>query len=592
MAESIVVRVSDVPAGTVRFRRRSARLAFVAFVVAVGVVAYYVGGRIGPRPPLSVPAARLDLGRQAPLERVDWTLPITNQSPTPWGVRLEASCECTALEPREFELAPGETRHVALAIDLEANSAQELEQPERQVELQITPFVRLAEASAGQPAEQALPPWTLRARVEQIYRFEPKYLSLINDHIEGRYSAPERAEVVCLAPVGDLHAECDERWGIATVASLADRPGAFQVEVSLNPELAAGDHEFVVLLSATTPQGAPLPPGKLRVWAHVEPATRADEGEHPHKLDEILTAWDARARAIGRLRFEWRENIVYKRGSLFLTGKARPKVGPGEKLPPVPTEDHQFETRYSLLLDGDDWRVDYHGPIWCPEEGRFENAVSRRAYGGDLSAMWVSALPAAGVPPIGSLALALREQLPTYYHESPIFLALRPTQQAYGKFAETKNYRLERHWAEHSGRRCVVIGGLRGGYAAELRWQQLSERYWLDPRLAFNVVHFEERVGGDLVLQADVDYELTADQWLPTRWQCETFGGEERNRSSREVSFARVDVVSLDPPRLEGELSIAFPEGTVVHDRYRGRELVVPLGSLETTESLKARSTP
>ncbi len=329
-----------------------------------------------------------------------------------------------------------------------------------------------------------------------------------------------------------------------------------------------------------------------RVWAHVEPAARADEGEHPHTLDEILTAWDARARAIPRARFEWREDIVYKRGSLFLAGKARPKVGPGEKLPPVPTEDQQFETRYSLLLDGNDWRVDYHGPIWCPEEGCFENAVSRRAYRGDLSAMWVSALPAAGVPPIASLDLATREHLPTYYHESPIFLALRATQQAYGKFAETKSCRLERHWANHSGRRCVVVARLRGGYAAELRWQQLSERYWLDPRQAFNVVHFEERVGGDLVLQADVDYELTAGQWLPTRWQCETFGGAERNRSSREVSTARVEVVSLAPRHVEGELSISFREGTVVHDRYRGRELVVPLGSVETTESLKARSTP
>ncbi len=266
MAESIVVRVSDVPAGPVRFSRRYARLMFFAFVVAVAGGAYYVGGRIGPRPPLSVPAARLDLGRQAPLERVEWTLPITNQSATPWAVRLEASCECTALEPREFELAPGETRQVALAIDLEANSEQELEQLERQVELRITPFVRRADAAVGQGAEQALPPWTLRALVEQVYRFEPKYLSLISDRIEGRYSAPERAEVLCLLPVHDFRAECDERWGIATVASVAGRPNAFQVDVSLNPALAAGDHEFVVLLSGTTAQGAALPPGKLRVW--------------------------------------------------------------------------------------------------------------------------------------------------------------------------------------------------------------------------------------------------------------------------------------------------------------------------------------
>ena len=72
---------------------------------------------------LHVSPESLDFGRVASSREFRWNLPITNVSTQVVRVvDFETSCGCTKIAPRSFELQPGETTHLELAIDLSGAS--------------------------------------------------------------------------------------------------------------------------------------------------------------------------------------------------------------------------------------------------------------------------------------------------------------------------------------------------------------------------------------------------------------------------------------------------------------------------------------
>ena len=106
-------------------------------VILLGVAAAAVGGTLLARmnrtaapnverpvaPVLHIADDKLNFGETWESHRFEWTLPVENRGTSTVKVsKASGSCSCLAIEPQEFEIEPGQSKNVKLAIDLRKDS--------------------------------------------------------------------------------------------------------------------------------------------------------------------------------------------------------------------------------------------------------------------------------------------------------------------------------------------------------------------------------------------------------------------------------------------------------------------------------------
>src|SRR5688500_15085731 len=107
------------------------RPAAATSLLLLGVVVLLVAGsavgkrqlvEANSRSALSIDPHHLDFGERDAQKDFHWTLPIRNRGPASVQVvALRTSCACSSVDPKSFELQPGEEISVTLRLDLTAS---------------------------------------------------------------------------------------------------------------------------------------------------------------------------------------------------------------------------------------------------------------------------------------------------------------------------------------------------------------------------------------------------------------------------------------------------------------------------------------
>ena len=239
-------------------------LALLTVLAAGWLVASWLGSsggaRNGQRLNIDVAATKLDFGEQPPVERFQWTLPITNTTRQPLHVlEFEKSCECSDVVPRQLTLEPGEKRHVHLTLDLRPRDEDSLGAAARDFAVTIKPIIK------GLPAQA---PWQVTGQVVNPYLADPPYVDFRDSLVAGTPFRDTEVRVSGTQRLEHLNATCDAAMGEVTVESIANSDD-FILRVKPNSSLPVGRHEFAIGLQGKTKDGLNLPSCQLRVFLEI-----------------------------------------------------------------------------------------------------------------------------------------------------------------------------------------------------------------------------------------------------------------------------------------------------------------------------------
>jgi hypothetical protein len=210
------------------------------------LLVYRISGTAMGQDPLIVEPNFLNLGDIWETKEFPFKIPVKNQSAKAVEVaNLVSSCSCVGIEPRAFDLQPGETREVSLLLDLSKASLQGDEGADvRQFEAEILPIMK-----NGLTARAS---WVIRADVRSSFRITPRFIDFGSEVI--RDKLPSAAfDVSCLRDVKDFAANGK---GLSVQISKGSSPDSlpkYKVLVTPNASLPTGRLETFAVFSAEIP---------------------------------------------------------------------------------------------------------------------------------------------------------------------------------------------------------------------------------------------------------------------------------------------------------------------------------------------------
>jgi hypothetical protein len=200
-----------------------------------------------PNGGLVVDAKYLDFGEAWEDSKFSWKIPIRNAGRSKVEVlNFATSCSCASINPREFTLAPQETREVHIDINLALGPPAADKKHVQPFEAMIVPILK---GNIARPSG-----WTVKGRVKKVFTVSPPALAISytpgNDHTTATISVEQ------YVPLAELRAKVEEK---------RDHPSPFLVEV----EKAKAGHAVKLTL-----QG-PVSPDALRFQLDLLPIDKS-----------------------------------------------------------------------------------------------------------------------------------------------------------------------------------------------------------------------------------------------------------------------------------------------------------------------------
>lgn len=239
----------------------------VLLTVAACYAAYSAGVALGPQSPgrqaataphaasqqqingLEVDAADLDFGEAWESPDFVRTLTVRNTGAHAVAVKdMQGGCECTAVEPAAFVVAPGGEQRVAVKIDLTHRFPHHFGVERRELAISVRPTF----AGRGVAAES----WAVRGVVKSRVSVDGRALEFGDLCGQGGPAVTRAMKATAHVPLAALEATAPADKATVSVAPAPKRPGGYDVRVTPNPDLPLGAFQFDVRLTATTPDGA------------------------------------------------------------------------------------------------------------------------------------------------------------------------------------------------------------------------------------------------------------------------------------------------------------------------------------------------
>jgi hypothetical protein len=189
----------------------------------------------------------LDFGERDAQKDFHWTLPIRNRGPASVQVvALRTSCACSSVDPKSFELQPGEEISVTLRLDLTASRPGS--EPLRAFAVDL--------AAVAKPGPVNVANWRLAGRVRDVVVYSPPELAFRDSLVRGALFSPRTVRLTFSKGVRNVAVECPGWLGTATIRTLEDN----HYEVALAPslELPLGPFEGEISILALSESGEPL----------------------------------------------------------------------------------------------------------------------------------------------------------------------------------------------------------------------------------------------------------------------------------------------------------------------------------------------
>lgn len=247
------------------FRRRW--LITVLVAIPACYAAYSAGIALGPQSPahqstsapsaeaprqingLVIAAADLDFGEVWEDPDFVRTLTVRNTGSRSVDVKnMQGGCECTAVGPQVFTIAPGGEQRVAVKIDLTHRFPHHFGIDRREIAVSIHPTF----ADRGAAAEG----WTVRGVVKSRVSVDGRELAFGDLCGQGGPAVTRAMKATAHVPLASLDASAPADKATVSVVPAPKRPGGYDVRVTPNPDLPLGAFQFDVQLTATTPDGA------------------------------------------------------------------------------------------------------------------------------------------------------------------------------------------------------------------------------------------------------------------------------------------------------------------------------------------------
>lgn len=299
------------------------------------------------------------------------------------------------------------------------------------------------------------------------------------------------------------------------------------------------------MIRPRTPLLVLLLPGLI--GALVAPQPAAGQNEDP-RLKRVFADWQTRRERIKRVRYTVSGVEIKPKGS-FTDDLGRPLV------PPRPPEDISQPLHYRFLLDleGQRFRLESTSEdhAFGPGGNGGKTSVSVLIYDG--KDCWVVHDSEVGSPGPEAYQVSLvREDGKFHPLRKIVWLGPGPVLFGHGLLAglaeppafapqfEAADFVVHGQGVQ-AGHKCLVIRSLPLRQGTD----KLYEEYWVDPTQESSVVRYRYFRGGVLVTNTDIEYQKTANGWLPVRWTATPFAAE-----GKIAAILRMSVTDflVDPP--------------------------------------------
>jgi hypothetical protein len=296
--------------------------------------------------------------------------------------------------------------------------------------------------------------------------------------------------------------------------------------------------------------------------AQTATTTTSSTGALGVTLDEVFSAWEARAAEIRSFEAVWDQQELIRRGALHTTA-----VSKDGKPSVAPERDTTIGAVCEVRLQNDQAFTRRQGTQWDSELDAFvdrtQAALLERSQFTVLSHVGQNrAEPRATVLPTE------RYRDPRSVANIPMFLAIRARDKALAPVGQDGVWSIAPITAEAGGRSCIVLERTLASYRAELAHGELHETYWVDPASEFCVRRFERSQGGTVELQIEIDYDNAAHAWLPTAWKSMIYGGSDA-MAMRQYD-AQLKTFAVNGAATAKRMQIEFPVGTAVNNVVSG----------------------
>ncbi|MGD9856807.1 MAG: hypothetical protein AB7U20_17810 [Planctomycetaceae bacterium] len=269
---------SSGPALRSRTDRRGASRAAVLFALATVLFAglgFYLGNEFsqsaptlaistGPSP-LQIDSKHLSFGEV--LARADLVLRVPVQNVSGQDVEIlewARSCgACTAVEPESLTIPAGETREVAVTLDLTSSRPAETLNQSREFSKSIIPrvrFVRSGEEYRGPPLE-----WEVHGRVQDFVVANPPLVVCGESSIRSPAFAPFRIDLTYVVDIETVTAACTSAQAGVETVRVDGRQWRLDVTPAPENKPAVGEFRCHVEVNHTAEGGDPLPPLRIPV---------------------------------------------------------------------------------------------------------------------------------------------------------------------------------------------------------------------------------------------------------------------------------------------------------------------------------------
>lgn len=228
---------------------------------------------------LCVDAADLDFGEVWEDPHFVRTLIVRNTGSHAVVVsNMQGSCECTAVEPVAFRIAPGGEQRVAVKIDLTHRFPYHFGMDLREISVRVFPTF----ADRGAAAES----WAVHGVVKSRVSVDGRDLAFGDLCGQGGPAVTRAMKATAHVPLVAVEATAPADKATVRVVPAPKRPGGYDVRVTPNPDLPLGPFQFEVQLTATMPDGAKYKCVGFRVQGETRSPVRVipDQvllGEHP-----------------------------------------------------------------------------------------------------------------------------------------------------------------------------------------------------------------------------------------------------------------------------------------------------------------------
>ena len=321
----------------------------------------------------------------------------------------------------------------------------------------------------------------------------------------------------------------------------------------------------------------------LMVWLVVPlllgTTTTVVAGPHDEQRREVERAWQARQDKVRSVRLHCREKCTDTRGSLtagmpIFPGFPNPYEG---KI--VPPEDHTFETKVELFVQGDrELRYRYEDEYWDLDTQRYRRQVCLEVWNEKKHRRFTAWLEGE-TKPTSSVNNSARSfpNTPQLYPLTAVYRGMGDRFAAFrlGEFTPGRaNVRIrQRPCAEW------IRGEESGSHV----------RLFLDPSRDHVPVRVQMLYGQRVLMQFDMEYRQHPEaDWCPTEWRYQLNSTREKGRILH-LTHAVVETAVFNEPIESDQFEIPYPPGTIVVDGDTNTDYIVkPTGTYPIADEDRA----